>query len=110
MTGAVGIISNSALTVGAQSAPLTFNNNGTNLAPPCFAEGVRVRYPGEDRLILASSGEGATSEGEFWESINQACLNRLPVLFLIQDNGYAISVPVEHQTPGGSISASRCRS
>jgi 2-oxoisovalerate dehydrogenase E1 component len=68
------------------------------------AEGCRVRFPGEDRLILASSGEGATSEGEFWESINQACLNRLPVLFLIQDNGYAISVPVERQTPGGSIS------
>ncbi len=54
--------------------------------------------------MLASSGEGATSEGEFWESINQACLDRLPVLFLIQDNGYAISVPVERQTPGGSIS------
>ena len=68
------------------------------------AEGCRVLYPGEDRLVLASSGEGATSEGEFWESINQASLNRLPVLFLIEDNGYAISVPVENQTPGGSIS------
>src|SRR3984957_11894059 len=68
------------------------------------AAGCRVRYPQEDRLVLASSGEGATSEGEFWESINQACLSRLPVLFLIQDNGYAISVPVESQTPGGSIS------
>src|SRR3984885_5562902 len=68
------------------------------------AEGCRILYPGEDRLVLASSGEGATSEGEFWESINQACLNRLPVLFLIEDNGYAISVPVENQTPGGSIS------
>jgi 2-oxoisovalerate dehydrogenase E1 component len=68
------------------------------------AAGCRVLYPGEDRLVLASSGEGATSEGEFWESVNQACLNRLPVLFLIEDNGYAISVPVEKQTPGGSIS------
>jgi 2-oxoisovalerate dehydrogenase E1 component len=68
------------------------------------AEGCRVLHPGEDRLVLASSGEGATSEGEFWESINQACLNRFPVLFLIEDNGYAISVPVENQTPGGSIS------
>jgi 2-oxoisovalerate dehydrogenase E1 component len=68
------------------------------------AEGCRVLYPSEDRLVLASSGEGATSEGEFWESINQASLNRLPVLFLIEDNGYAISVPVESQTPGGSIS------
>src|ERR1700691_3335579 len=68
------------------------------------AEGCRILYPGEDRLVLASSGEGATSECEFWESINQACLNRLPVLFLIEDNGWAISVPVESQTPGGSIS------
>jgi len=68
------------------------------------AAGCRLMFPGEDRLVLASSGEGATSEGEFWESINQACLNRLPVLFLIQDNGYAISVPVENQMPGGSIS------
>jgi 2-oxoisovalerate dehydrogenase E1 component len=68
------------------------------------AEGLRMLHPGEDRLVLASSGEGATSEGEFWESINQACLYRLPVLFLIEDNGWAISVPVENQTPGGSIS------
>jgi 2-oxoisovalerate dehydrogenase E1 component len=68
------------------------------------ADACRVLYPAEDRLVLASSGEGATSEGEFWESINQACLNRLPVLFLIEDNGYAISVPVENQTAGGSIS------
>lgn len=68
------------------------------------AAGCALKYPGEDRLVLASSGEGATSEGEFWESINQACLSRLPVLFLIEDNGYAISVPVENQTPGGSIS------
>ncbi len=45
------------------------------------AEGCRILYPGEDRLVLASSGEGATSEGEFWESINQACLNRLPCCF-----------------------------
>ena len=68
------------------------------------AEACRVLEPGGDNLVLASSGEGATSEGEFWESINQACLNRLPVLFLIEDNGYAISVPAEFQTPGGSIS------
>jgi len=68
------------------------------------AAGCRLLWPGEDRLVLASSGEGATSEGEFWESVNQACLYNLPVLFLIQDNGYAISVPVDKQTPGGSIS------
>src|SRR4051794_4985798 len=57
-----------------------------------------------DEITLVSAGEGATSEGEFWEAINAATLERLPVLFLVQDNGYAISVPVERQTPGGSIS------
>lgn len=69
------------------------------------AESFKFLHPGENRLVLASSGEGATSEGEFWESLNAACLGRLPVLYLIQDNGYAISTPVECQTPGGSISA-----
>ncbi len=68
------------------------------------AEGCRALHPGEDRLVLVSSGEGATSEGEFWEAVNQACLYHLPVIFMIEDNGYAISVPVESQTPGGSIS------
>jgi 2-oxoisovalerate dehydrogenase E1 component len=78
---------------------------GTQFLPAVgCAEAMRYLHPGEQRLVLASSGEGATSEGEFWESINQACLLRVPVLFLIQDNGFAISVPVEHQTPGGSIS------
>ena len=57
-----------------------------------------------DEITLVSSGEGATSEGEFWESLNAASLEKLPLLFLIQDNGYAISVPVEKQTAGGSIS------
>src|SRR5580693_1655530 len=68
------------------------------------AESFRYLHVGEERLALTSSGEGATSEGEFWEAINQACLLRAPVIFLIQDNGFAISVPVENQTPGGSIS------
>ncbi|MBI1354149.1 MAG: dehydrogenase [Acidobacteria bacterium] len=56
------------------------------------------------QVTLVCGGEGSTSEGEFWEAINAACLSHLPVLFLIEDNGYAISVPVETQTPGGSIS------
>ena len=59
---------------------------------------------GSDRVTLVSSGEGATSEGEFWEAISAASLRRLPVIFLIQDNGYAISVPAKYQTPGGNIS------
>ncbi len=57
-----------------------------------------------DEVTLVTSGEGATSEGEFWESLNVACLKRVPLLFLIEDNGYAISVPIECQTAGGSIS------
>jgi len=55
-------------------------------------------------VTLVASGEGATSEGEFWETLNAACLQRLPLVFLVEDNGYAISVPVEYQTAGGSVS------
>jgi 2-oxoisovalerate dehydrogenase E1 component len=57
-----------------------------------------------DEVAYVSGGEGATSEGEFFEALNAASLGRLPVLFLVEDNGYAISVPVEVQTAGGSIS------
>jgi 2-oxoisovalerate dehydrogenase E1 component len=57
-----------------------------------------------DEVIYCSMGEGQTSEGEFWEALNSACNLKTPVIFLIEDNGYAISVPVEVNTAGGSIS------
>jgi 2-oxoisovalerate dehydrogenase E1 component len=60
--------------------------------------------PESDAVTLVTTGDGATSEGEFWESLNIACLERLPVVYLVEDNGWAISVPVEKQTAGGDIS------
>ncbi len=69
-----------------------------------IAQGKSFVDPNSDEITLVCSGEGATSEGEFWEFMNIACLDRLPLLVLVEDNGYAISVPVERQTAGGSIS------
>jgi 2-oxoisovalerate dehydrogenase E1 component len=57
-----------------------------------------------DEVTYLSLGDGTTSEGEFWESLNSACLGHLPIIFVVEDNGYAISVPVEVQTAGGDIS------
>jgi len=57
-----------------------------------------------DEVVFTSLGEGSTSQGEFWEALNTASNKKLPVVFCVEDNGYAISVPVEVNTPGGNIS------
>ena len=62
-----------------------------------------VRFHG-DEVVYVSIGEGSTSQGEFWESLNTASNGRLPVVYVVEDNEYAISTPVEANTPGGNIS------
>jgi 2-oxoisovalerate dehydrogenase E1 component len=62
-----------------------------------------VKFQG-DEVVYASIGEGSTSQGEFWEAMNTAASRKLPVIFCVEDNGYAISTPVEVSTPGGNIS------
>lgn len=62
-----------------------------------------ARLAGTDEVVYVSAGDGATSQGDFHEALNYACIHKLSVIFVIQDNGWAISVPVEEQTAGGSI-------
>ena len=68
---------------------------------PAVGAARAMRYDGSDAIVYASSGEGATSEGEFFESLNWAVREKLPVLFVVQNNGYAISVPQKYQTASG---------
>ena len=77
-----------------------------------------LKKDGSDALVYVSSGEGATSEGEFFEALNWSAREKLPVLFVIQNNGYAISVPQAAQTSSeihriaegfGKIGRASCR-
>ncbi len=61
------------------------------------------RWDGTDEVVYVSSGEGATSEGEFQEAVSWAVRGKFPVIFVVQNNGYAISVPASDQMPGGSV-------
>ena len=70
---------------------------------PDYRQFKDVRFQA-DEVVYVSIGEGSTSQGEFWESLNTASNLKLPVLYVVEDNGYAISTPVEANTPGGNIS------
>jgi len=74
---------------------------GLYAASAAGATGIRFE---SDEVVVVTTGDGTTSEGEFWESVNTACNRKLPVVYVVEDNGYAISVPVEVNTAGGSIS------
>jgi len=90
--------------VGAAEATLYYSDHRKAFAEAKKAPlGEYVNYR-DNEIVYVSSGDGATSEGEFWESLNAACAKKLPLLYVVQDNGYAISVPVEVQTAGGNIS------
>jgi 2-oxoisovalerate dehydrogenase E1 component len=90
--------------VGAAEATLYYGHHPKALTQAQKAPLGELLDHDPEEIVYVSSGDGATSEGEFWESLNAACAKKLPLFYLVEDNGYAISVPVEVQTAGGSIS------
>ncbi len=91
--------------VGCAEAGLFFNRHPEVAAKHegDYREFKDVRFHA-DEVVYVSIGEGSTSQGEFWEALNSASNGRLPVVFVVEDNEYAISTPVEVNTPGGNIS------
>ena len=92
----LNIVSTSSPT-GTQFLQAVGSRRGDRCAPSC-SDHRRLRR--RTRSCSVSTGDGTTSEGEFWESLNTACNLKLPVVYLVEDNGYAISVPVEVNTAG----------
>ncbi len=93
--------------VGCAEAGLYFAAHPEAAAVPAGAADYRTLkdvHFAADEVVYTSIGEGSTSQGEFWESLNTASNGKLPVVFVVEDNGYAISTPVETNTPGGNIS------
>src|SRR5258708_10950446 len=82
---------------------LMLHPDSAQKVPGDYREFKDVEFHG-DEVTYVSLGDGTTSEGEFWEAMNAAANLRLPMIFLVEDDGYAISVPVEVQTAGGNIS------
>ena len=91
--------------VGCAEAGRYFSNHpdSAKKVPGDYREFKNIKFHG-DEVVYVSIGEGSTSQGEFWESLNTASNAKLPVLYVVEDNGYAISTPVEANTPGGNIS------
>ena len=91
--------------VGCAEAGLYFNRHPDAARKHAgdYREFKDVTFQG-DEVVYVSIGEGSTSQGEFWEALNSASNGKLPVIFVVEDNEYAISTPVEVNTPGGNIS------